>query len=186
MALTVFRIIALPFLVCWCATGEYTRFTFALYALATLSDFFDGIAARTLGGETQLGAWLDQMVDKVFMVFLLAAVCYHEVSRGLSPWTACLLITLFIIWGRDWYVARLRAKHSQNVIPVSYLGKAKMWALGLALGATIWRIGFVQIGPWWFFSETMVSYLEHAFWVIALCLTIGSGYQYHRRAQVPC
>lgn len=50
----------------------YSRWTaLAAFALAAMTDSFDGLVARRLGQVTPRGAWLDQMVDRCFTLAIV-------------------------------------------------------------------------------------------------------------------
>jgi cardiolipin synthase len=54
---------------------------FFLFLLAAFSDFFDGFWARKAGLESALGAFLDPLADKIFLMSLFAILAW----KGLLP-----------------------------------------------------------------------------------------------------
>jgi phosphatidylglycerophosphate synthase len=57
----------------------------ATFAFAAATDLFDGQLARRLGQVTPGGAWLDQMVDRVFTVAIVAVVVVHDLGFATPP-----------------------------------------------------------------------------------------------------
>jgi cardiolipin synthase len=90
-ALTFLRILLTPiFGYCW--WRHRYGLAVAAFAAASISDFFDGLAARVLNQRSKLGQVLDPAADKllVTVTFIVAA------ATGAVPiWLACLVI------GRD-------------------------------------------------------------------------------------
>ncbi len=89
--ITVIRILSiLP--ICWLLWKESYALALALLVLAGLSDALDGFLARRYGWLTRLGAMLDPVADKLFVmaVFIVFGL------KGHLPWW---LIALVI--GRD-------------------------------------------------------------------------------------
>lgn len=72
-ALTVVR---LPLAVLFWAVAERPAWALATLVLAGLSDVVDGRVARHFGARegTRLGAWLDPLCDKIFVITVLAAL----------------------------------------------------------------------------------------------------------------
>jgi len=126
--LTLFRVIAAPavgLLLVLSATGALNAeqglpVALALFAMACLSDVFDGILARRMGQETLLGAVLDPVADKLLMLFagLGLAVLVPEVS---------VVAPIALMLSRDLLVGGLReAALTQNWrMEVRGLGKFK-------------------------------------------------------------
>lgn len=80
-ALTALRLVATPFIVV-AILGERYRTALGIFLLAGISDGLDGVLARKLGGVTRLGAHLDPIADKVFVVAVYLALA----AKALAPW----------------------------------------------------------------------------------------------------
>ncbi len=80
-ALTLLRLAATPFIVRAILEGR-DRAALAVFLLAGVSDGLDGVLARRLGGVSRLGAYLDPIADKVFVVAAYLALA----ARTLAPW----------------------------------------------------------------------------------------------------
>lgn len=95
--LTLTRILLLPFFAVALIYGEY-GYGLLVYALAAVSDVFDGLIARTTGQITYFGSILDPVADKFFLItsFILMTV------YGLIPkWFTIVVISkdLIVITG---------------------------------------------------------------------------------------
>ena len=65
--ITLVRLALTPFFVLAVLEGN-ARLALVLFAVASVSDLFDGLIARTLGMRSQFGAYLDPIADKVLLV----------------------------------------------------------------------------------------------------------------------
>lgn len=92
--LTALRIVLVPFIVDAVVEHNHVR-ALVLFACAAATDGLDGIAARTTGSTTRLGAYLDPIADKC----LLSGVFLAVAAAGLVPvWFVA------VIFGRDLYI----------------------------------------------------------------------------------
>ena len=64
--LTLLRLIFIPFVIVSIVVGEYGT-AFALVLIAGISDGLDGLLARRLGQQTNLGKYLDPIADKLLL-----------------------------------------------------------------------------------------------------------------------
>jgi cardiolipin synthase len=65
--LTLLRMLLIPAFVILTLYGEF-GWALTTFAVAGLTDLLDGLAARTAGQRTELGAWLDPAADKLLLV----------------------------------------------------------------------------------------------------------------------
>nr|WP_280401638.1 CDP-alcohol phosphatidyltransferase family protein [Nocardia carnea] len=125
--LSVLRLIGVPVFL-WLLLVEHADgWAFALLVLSGLTDFLDGKLARLLDQSSRLGALLDPLVDRLYLVTTLAAF----VARDLIPWWVAVLLI-----GRDLVLTlTLRVYRRRGLDPpeVIYLGKAATFALMSAL-----------------------------------------------------
>jgi phosphatidylglycerophosphate synthase len=77
----------------WCV--DDARAFYVVVAVAALTDLVDGYVARHTGGATSLGAWLDPLCDKVFVVSAVAVSIV--VARPPAGWLVLLLLREFIL-----------------------------------------------------------------------------------------
>lgn len=138
-ALTLSRIpIAIAF---WLTWGDW-RISLGLVALAGLTDALDGTVARRAlrrSGKTgpSAGEWLDPLVDKTFILVVLATIQVHDPA----PWSLIALIVareLVLVPLAAIYrlAVRERAEHAFQAQPI---GKAATVAELVAIGALIVR-----------------------------------------------
>lgn len=136
--LTAFRIGMVPLLVFF----MFIPFAWAqwmalfIFALAAITDFFDGYLARKHNVQSDLGALLDPIADK----FLVLAALLMLIAVGtLSGFN---VIAAIIILGREILVAGLREflAGSSVKLPVTLLAKCKTTIQMVS-------IGFLVVGP---------------------------------------
>ena len=96
-ALSVFRLLAVPGMLVLAWRGEMAAFL-VLFALGLVSDVLDGVLARRLGVETELGARLDQWGDFALWGVLpvAAAWLWPELVRREAPYIALALVCLLL------------------------------------------------------------------------------------------
>lgn len=148
---------------------------FILFALAALTDFFDGWVARARGEVSPLGVFMDLTADKV----LVAGVLVAMVEVGLLPtWiVATILVRELVIAG-----IRQAAAAADTVIPARPLGKAKtlVTLAGMALLLLAWDAA--TGGPTRAIAGLEDTMRTAGFWtmVAATGLTLASGWDYLR------
>ena len=121
--LTFFRVILVPFFVIGLMTEFLPlRYLIALiiFALASLTDMFDGKVARKYNMVTDLGKFLDPLADKILVA--AALICFTELGFA-SAWAVSLIMA------REFAVSgiRLLAAGSEKklVIAANIWGKLK-------------------------------------------------------------
>lgn len=147
--LTLSRILTLPllgFLLWWpdWAFGYYCAF--ALYCLMGITDYFDGMLARSSGAVSKLGIFLDPIADKIMVATVILILTAQGMLRG--PYVGDLhVIAGLIILIREIAVSGLREFLGglQVSVPVSQLAKWKTTFQLIALGALI--LGGAVHGP---------------------------------------
>lgn len=128
--LTASRIAAAPLLAFTVLVADAPRLAATLVLLAALTDFFDGALARANRQITSLGAILDPIADKIFVVTALLVLLAEGALKGLSVWAI-----LIIVW-RELLISGLRdyTRFLGFPAPVSSLAKVKT---GLQFSAVI-------------------------------------------------
>ncbi|GGL00692.1 hypothetical protein GCM10011588_14230 [Nocardia jinanensis] len=125
--LSVLRLIGVPLFLWLLLVERADGWAFTLLLLSGFTDFLDGKLARLLDQSSRLGALLDPLVDRLYLVTTLIAF----VVRGLIPWwVAALLIGRDLVLTLTLTVYRRRDLDPPEVI---YLGKAATFALMSAL-----------------------------------------------------
>jgi cardiolipin synthase len=95
--ITIARLIAVPLIVWLMIADRFVEAT-ALFVLAGLSDAADGFIAKRFGAASELGAYLDPIVDKALLVSVFVTLGFKD---ALPPWLIILVVSrdLFIIGG---------------------------------------------------------------------------------------
>lgn len=75
----------------------------AVLALAMLSDVLDGVVARLSRSATRIGALIDPIADRVFMLVAFVTV---TVEGLIEPWQLALLLLRDVMTVIGWFVAR--------------------------------------------------------------------------------
>ncbi len=153
-----------------------------LFALASITDYFDGYLARRLKVVSSLGVFLDLTADKVFVVAILVAL----VQIGLVPaWIVSIIVT------REFLVTGLRsiAAAKGTVIPAGKWGKQKTFITLVAMGALLLAKGLgahmLSLFPLMlnFNSQTLVAnelllLFADVMLIVATIWTVFSGIEY--------
>lgn len=153
-----------------------------LFALAAITDTFDGRIARKYHLVSNLGIFLDLTADKVFVVAVLTAMVQVSV---VPAWIVIIIVS------REFIVSGLRSLAAAQgvVIPAGKWGKQKttftliamggiMLALGFG-GATAFPLGLSTGGP----PSTVADYLlvlSDGILILAVIWTIYSAWEYIR------
>lgn len=180
-------------------------FALVLFALAAITDFFDGYLARAWKQESRLGAMLDPIADKAMVVIALLVITGYS---GMDPW---LILPATAILFREVFVSGLREflGDKAGLLKVTQLAKWKTTAqmtaiavLFLAMGleyvreATALRSHAALIATLSDIGTQDVNVVELAqyggstvwnlgltlIWVAAI-LTLVTGWDYFRKAQ---
>ena len=162
--LTLLRMIFLPFIVINLVKHDF-KWALALFVLAGLSDFLDGLLARTLHQQTVLGQYLDPIADKLLMSTMFMVLSIER----LIPWKYTVLvfsrdISILLLSGVLFMIAGLR-----DFRP-SIFGKANTFsqvaAIFFVMLLLVKPIGWVKIAGITFlhatFFFTIVSAVHYA------------------------
>ncbi|MEU9287822.1 CDP-diacylglycerol--glycerol-3-phosphate 3-phosphatidyltransferase [Streptomyces sp. NPDC048275] len=167
--LTMIRLVLVPgFVALMLADGGYDpamrAWAWAAFAVAMITDVFDGHLARTYNLVTDFGKIADPIADKAIMG--AALICLS--ALGDLPWWVT-----GVILGRELGITLMRfVVIRYGVIPASRGGKLKTLAQGVAVGMYVLAL----TGP--------LATLR--FWVmaVAVVLTVVTGLDYVRQAVV--
>jgi cardiolipin synthase (CMP-forming) len=87
--ITIGRIFTVPVMIWMIVTGNL-GYAFALFVIAGASDALDGFLARRFHWQTELGAYLDPIADKVMLTSVYASLTFH----GYMPiWLGILVVS---------------------------------------------------------------------------------------------
>jgi CDP-diacylglycerol---glycerol-3-phosphate 3-phosphatidyltransferase len=169
--LTAGRILAAPFIAALpFINSPGVRFVaFALYVIAAVTDYYDGMLARTRNLITDLGRLLDPLADKLLLfatlipMFVLMAPANdpfiptraESMDAGRLPfltpfgpiWLPWWVVAIVI--GREIFMTVFRQAAARRGVVISAIGPAK------------WKTGFqsVWVGSayFWFFAATLAA-----------------------------
>lgn len=118
--LTVIRIVLAPIFLYFALQDNplYFRLSFAIYIIASLTDWYDGWYARKYKSVTKTGIFLDPFADKVLTTF--AFIFFY--LKGIMP-----LWMLILIATRDLLITLLRSydEYKGVTLKTSYISKVK-------------------------------------------------------------
>jgi CDP-diacylglycerol---glycerol-3-phosphate 3-phosphatidyltransferase len=154
----------------------------ALFLLASMTDYFDGLLARRFRTVSPVGIFLDLTADKVFVSTILIAL----VQIGLVPaWIVAIIVA------REFLVSGLRsmAAAKGKVIPAGRWGKQKMFITLVAVNILLLAKGLSAhllslFPPALVFNSQTVQVNElflliaDALMLLAVLWTIISGVEY--------
>ncbi|MGW4912633.1 CDP-diacylglycerol--glycerol-3-phosphate 3-phosphatidyltransferase [Streptomyces sp. NPDC004270] len=167
--LTMLRLVLVPgFVALMLAGGGYDpawrSLAWAAFAIAMITDLFDGHLARTYNLVTDFGKIADPIADKAIMG--AALICLS--SLGDLPWWVTV-----VILGRELGITLLRFLVIRyGVIPASRGGKLKTLTQGVAVGMYVLALtGWLATLRFWVMAAAVV-------------LTVVTGLDYVRQAIV--
>ncbi|MFB7334137.1 CDP-diacylglycerol--glycerol-3-phosphate 3-phosphatidyltransferase [Streptomyces adustus] len=167
--LTMLRLILVPgFVALMLADGGYDpawrSLAWAAFAIAMITDLFDGHLARTYNLVTDFGKIADPIADKAIMGAALICLSW----LGDLPWWVT-----GVILGRELAVTLIRFLVIRyGVIPASRGGKLKTLAQGIAVGMYVLALtGWLATARFWVMA-------------VAVVLTVVTGLDYVRQAIV--
>src|SRR5580658_8819784 len=130
-ALTIMRILLVPvFVVAFVTPGDVARMVAVLvFALAGVSDWLDGFAARKLNAGSDFGRMLDPIADKVLVAVALmmlvaeGGISQFNLTTGLH--SLLRLVPALIILSREILVSGLREflAGTRVSVPVTAIAK---------------------------------------------------------------
>lgn len=130
--ITLLRVVLIPvFVAIYFLDWKWAHEAGALvFALAAITDWFDGYLARTLKQSSIFGAFLDPVADKLIVAAALIMVTHTYASLWITiPAIVLLMREIFVSALREW----MSAQSASDAVKVSFIGKAKTTAQMLAL-----------------------------------------------------
>ena len=174
--LAIGRIIIVPiFVFTFYLPGFYGDvIPFALFVIASFTDFLDGLLARMFKEESKLGELLDPIADKIIVATALILLVMDGTIKNYEVIAAIIILTReILISGLREFLAKGKIK-----LPVSNLAKLKtvlqMVSIGLLLSG---ETGNKIINFQDYNAQTIGIIL---LWLSA-ALTLFTGYEYMRK-----
>jgi cardiolipin synthase len=87
--ITLARILSVPVVV-WAIAANEMLLAFVLFLAAGVSDAVDGFLAKRFGMQSELGAYLDPLADKVLIVSIYVAL---GISGALPRWLVIMVVS---------------------------------------------------------------------------------------------
>lgn len=141
-------IAALPFANSW----KLRLLGFVLFVIAAITDYVDGMLARSRKQETDFGRLLDPLADKALLVgtfvpMYILAPNFPFVTRvgavGLPWWV------IAVVLGREVFMTVFRQAAARRGVVIAAIGPAK-WKTGFQL---VWQ----GSAYFWFFAATLAA-----------------------------
>ena len=174
--LTIGRIIIVPFFVlAFYLPGFYGDLTaFALFVIASFTDFLDGMLARMMGQESKLGELLDPIADKIIVATALILLVMSGTIRHYEVIAAIIILTReILISGLREFLARGQIK-----LPVTNLAKLKTFLQMLAIALLLTGETGNKILNFQDYNAQTIGMI--LLWLSAF-LTLYTGYEYLRK-----
>lgn len=163
--LTLIRLLAIAPLAL-CIVNQLWSYASVLFALAVITDVYDGKLARRLGQTSAFGGLFDHSTDAIFVTVATAACAYLEL---INPYLPVLIMLAFMQYMLDSNAL------SGVSLRTSSLGKfngvAYFVLTGTIIGAQLleldWLMKFLPAFAWALVCSTLASMLDRMITLIA-------------------
>jgi cardiolipin synthase (CMP-forming) len=170
--LTLSRIVAVPLVIAsFYVEGDLGNWLgFAIFAVACITDFFDGYVARAWAQQSHFGRLLDPIADKLLVsaIILMLVATDRVVSLAILPAVVILCREILVSGLREFLAS------AQVRLPVSRLAQWKTAVQMLALGFLLVGEAGPPFGP---LSTSAIGVA--GLWAAAI-ITLYTGYDYLR------
>ena len=183
--LTVLRVLLIPFFVFF-LLNDFTKYHFfialGIFAVASLTDWFDGRIARKRNLITNFGKFMDPLADKLLVCSALISLVYlmRHHDAWYSPRKAIIFtVAVIVIISRELFISgfRILAADQNIVLAAGWWGKVKT---ATQMVMTIVVLVFLQLRTL-DVKGTFINILDVAQWVLiiaSLALTVISMIDY--------
>jgi cardiolipin synthase len=116
--ISIIRLAGVPLFLWLILVPEADGWALLVLALSGISDYADGYLARRLHQTSQLGAILDPVADRLYILSTVVGLA----ARGIIPWWLAILLP-----ARDaflWCLVPFLRTRGYSSLPVHFLGKA--------------------------------------------------------------
>ena len=165
-SLTYFRIITAPILFILITYFDFSGAALILFIVASSSDYWDGYLARKYNLESELGAILDPIADKILVTFLILALAIELNSIFIGFLGGLVLV-------REFWVGALRdvnaRQDNQEATKVTQLAKIK---------TTIQFLTFNSFLLGLYLGNTLILFISNFLLFLALIITLQTGLSY--------
>jgi len=162
--LTLMRLVFVPLIVL-AVVGSHYRWALAIFIVAGITDGLDGLLARLMKQQTQLGQYLDPIADKMLLSTMFLVLSFmHRI-----PWGVTILV-----FSRDIIIViictLLYVTGAMKIFPPSFFGKANTAAQIVTVPLVLAN----EIIP----HVRWIEVARHLFFNIVVILTVVSGVHY--------
>ncbi len=187
--LTSMRLIIIPLMIfAFYIPGMLSNIvTASLFAIASITDYFDGYLARSMKAQSDFGRCLDPIADKLLVIVAIVMLIKFNPN---NPW---ILFPGLIIITREVLVSGLREYLAEiNIkVPVSVLAKYKTAAQMFAIGGLLlgengsayilyqWLGGYIETDIKYVFIS-IIGLVAKFLFVLASILTFITGFAYFK------
>ncbi len=163
-ALSVLRLIGIPFFVYFALVREQDVIAISILAAAGITDYLDGKLARAWNQTSALGAMLDPVADRIYILATLIVLYQRE---AINIWVIAILISRDAILA---VIALILKMRNMKLMEVTYLGKAAtfnlLYAFPLLLLATHKSLtGDVAFAIGWGFAVWGIALYVYTGWI---------------------
>ena len=148
---------------------------FFLFAVASFTDFLDGLIARLYKEESKLGELLDPIADKILVAAALVLLVMNGIIKNLEVIAAIIILT------REILISGLReflAKKKELNLPVSSLSKFKTFIQMFSIAILLTGETGNKIINFQDYNAQTIGII--ILWLSAF-LTLYTGYDYLRK-----
>ena len=155
--ITLARVLLVPFIV-WLIINDRHIAAFATFLVAGISDGVDGFLAKRYGWQTELGAYLDPLADKLMLVSLFVVL---GIKGELPSWVVIAAVTrdILIVMGvllagllgrpvrvRPYKISKLNTLAQIALVAVTLADEAFGLGLAKVRFALLWVTGALIVG----------------------------------------
>ncbi|MEW1953506.1 CDP-alcohol phosphatidyltransferase family protein [Terrabacter sp. NPDC080008] len=120
--LSVLRLVGVPFFL-WAIVSEHDGLALLLLMVSGVTDYLDGKIARQFNMESRLGAFLDPIADRLYILTTLVGLLWRDL---IPAWLVVALLAREAVMGLMLLYLRSRG---QLGLPVHFVGKAATFNL---------------------------------------------------------
>lgn len=150
-------------------TQEFKVYSYIVFFIATLTDWFDGYLARKYQETTKLGAFIDPLADKVLVssaLFIFVHLKYIEL------WMVMVIVV------RDFLITGLRsyAIFSDKPVVTSSLAKWKTFIQLLIIQVMLTDLVFPEVFTW--IQNGTLKYLINQAMLLTVVISVYTAAKY--------
>lgn len=138
--ITLGRVILVPFVI-WLIINDRLGEAFTVFLVAGVSDAVDGFLAKRFGWQTELGAYLDPLADKLLLVSLFVAL---GIKGELPSWIVIAAVSRDMLIVMGVLLAGLLGRPlNVRPYPISKLNTlAQITLVAVSLADSAFKLGF--------------------------------------------